>query len=141
VVTPYLVDKIVTAHETYQPHAPSKELIPLKADNINSVVSAMVNVIHSSYGTAKGIAKNLNYHIAGKTGTAQVFNIKQNAKYNENAIDFKLRDHALFISFAPAENPQIAVAVVVENGGHGGTVAAPIAAQVIDQYLKENHEN
>lgn len=141
VVTPYLVDKIVTANETYPAHSPSKELIPLKADNIESVVSAMVNVVHSSYGTAKGIAKHLNYHIAGKTGTAQVFNIKQNAKYNENAIDFKLRDHALFISFAPAENPRIAVAVVVENGGHGGTVAAPIAAQVIDQYLKENHED
>ena len=97
----------------------------------------MVNVIHDPHGTAKGIGKDINYQIAGKTGTAQVFNIKQDAKYNENDIDFKLRDHALFISFAPADDPKIAVAVIVENGGHGGSVAAPIAGQVIKQYLGE----
>ena len=99
----------------------------------------MINVIHSPRGTAKGINKHINYQIAGKTGTAQVLGIKQNAKYNENSIDFKFRDHALFISFAPANDPQIAVAVIVENGGHGGSVAAPIAGQVIKQYLKDSH--
>ena len=67
--------------------------------------------------------------------------IKQNAKYNENDIDFKFRDHALFISFAPADDPKIAVAVIVENGGHGGSVAAPIAGQVIKQFLQGNNEN
>jgi penicillin-binding protein 2 len=96
----------------------------------------MVNVVHDSHGTAKNIGKHISYQIAGKTGTAQVFNIKQEARYNENAIDFKLRDHALFIAFAPADNPKIAVAVVVENGGHGGSVAAPIADKVIQQYLE-----
>jgi len=70
-----------------------------------------------------------------------VLGIKQNAKYNENDIDIKFRDHALFISFAPADNPKIAVAVVVENGGHGGSVAAPIAGQVIKQFLQENDEH
>ena len=75
----------------------------------------------------KALIKDINYQIAGKTGTAQVLGIKQNAKYNENNIDFKFRDHALFISFAPADDPKIAVAVIVENGGHGGSVAAPIA--------------
>jgi penicillin-binding protein 2 len=110
--------------------------IAIKSENINTIISAMVNVIHDPHGTAKGISKNITYQIAGKTGTAQVFNIKQDAKYNENEIDFKLRDHALFISFAPADDPKIAVAVIVENGGHGGSVAAPIAGQVIKQYLE-----
>jgi penicillin-binding protein 2 len=110
--------------------------ITIKQENINTIISAMVNVIHDPHGTAKGISKNISYQIAGKTGTAQVFNIKQDAKYNENEIDFKLRDHALFISFAPADDPKIAVAVIVENGGHGGSVAAPIAGQVIKQYLE-----
>ena len=101
----------------------------------------MVNVVHSARGTAKGINRNIDYQIAGKTGTAQVFNIKQNAKYNENEIEFNLRDHALFISFAPADDPKIAVAVIVEHGGHGGSVAAPIAGTVIKAYLKADHEN
>ena len=87
------------------------------------------------------INKNISYQIAGKTGTAQVMGIKQGAKYNENNIDFKFRDHALFISFAPANDPKIAVAVVVENGGHGGSVAAPIAGQVIKQFLQDSDEN
>ena len=70
-----------------------------------------------------------------------VLGIKQNAKYDENSIDFKYRDHALFVSFAPVDDPQIAVAVVVENGGHGGSVAAPIAGEVIKQFLQEKYEN
>ena len=99
------------------------------------------NVVHSARGTAKGINRNINYQIAGKTGTAQVLGIKQNAKYNENSIDFKYRDHALFMSFAPVDDPKIAVVVIAENGGHGGSVAAPIAGEVIKKYLEENHEN
>jgi len=136
VVTPFLVDKIVTATETQSGSETHGKIIPLKAINVQHITDAMVNVVHDAHGTAKNIGKHITYHIAGKTGTAQVFNIKQEAKYNENAIDFKLRDHALFIAFAPAENPKIAVAVVVENGGHGGSVAAPIAGRVIEQYLE-----
>jgi penicillin-binding protein 2 len=116
--------------------APQKT-IPIKPDNINTVIAAMVNVVHSNRGTAKSISGGINYQIAGKTGTAQVINIKQNASYNEHQIDFKQRDHALFISFAPADNPKIAVVVIAENGGHGGSVAAPIAAKVIKQYLSD----
>ena len=96
----------------------------------------MVNVVHSPQGTAKSIAKDITFYIAGKTGTAQVFNIKQNARYNEHAIDIKLRDHALFIAFAPVDDPQIAIAVIAEHGGHGGSVAAPIAAKIIKRYLQ-----
>ncbi|HEY8219220.1 MAG TPA: penicillin-binding protein 2 [Methylobacter sp.] len=139
VVTPFLVKNTATPAET-DTELPVSD-ITVKPENINSIISAMVNVIHDPHGTAKGISKNITYQIAGKTGTAQVFNIKQDAKYNENEIDFKLRDHALFISFAPADDPKIAVAVVVENGGHGGSVAAPIAGQVIKQFLEGSNEN
>jgi len=136
IVMPFLAKNTVNPDSADSgPENPPSD-ITLKPENINSIISAMVNVIHDPHGTAKGINKDINYQIAGKTGTAQVFNIKQDAKYNENDIDFKLRDHALFISFAPADDPKIAVAVVVENGGHGGSVAAPIAGQVIKQFLQ-----
>ncbi len=141
VVTPFLVDKIVGPHETRPGPEIHKDAIPLNPNNVNTVIEGMINVVHSAHGTAKGINKDINYQIAGKTGTAQVLGIKQNAKYNESSIDFKYRDHALFISFAPANDPKIAVAVIAENGGHGGSVAAPIAGRVIKQFLKENNEN
>jgi penicillin-binding protein 2 len=108
---------------------------------VDSIVAAMVDVVHDERGTAHDLRKDFNYLMAGKTGTAQVRGIKQNAKYDENSIEFKYRDHALFIAFAPANDPKIAVAVIAENGGHGGSVAAPIAAKVIKQYLKDTNEN
>ena len=73
--------------------------------------------------------------IAGKSGTAQVFTVAQNEKYNEKNISERLRDHAWFLAFAPAEDPKIAVAVMIENGRSGSGVAAPIARKVIDAYL------
>lgn len=141
VVTPFLVDKIASATDTRRGPEIHKDIIPLKQKNINSVIDAMVNVVHDEHGTAHDLKKDFNYHIAGKTGTAQVRGIKQNAKYNEETTELKYRDHALFIAFAPANDPQIAVAVIAENGGHGGSVAAPIAAKVIKQYLKGYNEN
>ena len=141
VVTPFLVRNIVSSQGSHQRTGANNNDIPLNQDNINTVINGMINVIHSEHGTAKGINRNISYQIAGKTGTAQVTGIKQGAKYNENNIDFKFRDHALFVSFAPANDPKIAVAVVVENGGHGGSVAAPIAGQVIKQFLQDYHEN
>ncbi|HEX7418149.1 MAG TPA: penicillin-binding transpeptidase domain-containing protein, partial [Steroidobacteraceae bacterium] len=73
------------------------------------------------------------YMIAGKTGTAQVINIAQGEKYNEKLVGERLRDHSWFIAFAPADAPRIAIAVIVENGGHG--TAPPIARKVMDAYL------
>jgi penicillin-binding protein 2 len=137
VVTPFLVDKIVTATDTRPGPETHKEIIPLSQRNVNSIFAAMIDVVHSERGTAHDLRKDFNYQMAGKTGTAQVRGIKQNAEYDENSIPFKYRDHALFIAFAPADNPKIAVAVIAENGGHGGSVAAPIAAKVIKQYLRE----
>jgi len=103
--------------------------------NWDTVIGAMIDVVNSPRGTARHIGIDSPYKIAGKTGTAQVFGLKQEEKYNEKNIDEKLRDHALFIAFAPAENPKIAVAVVVEHGGHGSSVAAPIARRIMDSYL------
>jgi len=96
---------------------------------------AMIDVVHSPTGTGRSINRQLGYKIAGKTGTAQVFGIKQDEKYEVEKVAKHLRDHALFVAFAPAENPQIAVAVIVQNGGGGGAVAAPIARALMDAYL------
>jgi penicillin-binding protein 2 len=106
-------------------------------DNWRYIIRAMTRVVHSSKGTARRIAKGAKYKIAGKTGTAQVFTIKQDEKYVAENIAKKLHDHALFVGFAPVDNPRIAVAVIVENGGSGGAVASPIARKVMDYYL--NH--
>lgn len=101
-----------------------------------TVVDAMEAVVHAPNGTAKRLAIGIDYKIAGKTGTAQVFGIAQDAEYDEDSIKKKLRDHALFVSFAPKERPRIAVAVVVENGGSGSSAAAPIAGQLIHRFLR-----
>ena len=101
------------------------------------VINAMTDVVHGARGTARGIGKDSPYMIAGKTGTAQVFGLKQEEKYDAEAIAEKLRDHALFIAFAPIDDPKIAVAVIVENGGGGGSVAAPIARTILDAYLEK----
>jgi len=103
--------------------------------NWQRVHRAMINVVHSPTGTARGISRNLPYAIAGKTGTAQVFGIKQDEEYVAEDVAKHLRDHALFVAFAPAEKPRIAIAVIVQNGGGGGAVAAPIARTVMDTYL------
>ncbi len=100
----------------------------------DQVIRAMTQVVESPNGTAKRI-RSPDYRIAGKTGTAQVFTVGQNETYNASRVTERMRDHALFIAFAPVEDPRIAVAVIVENGGHGGSVAAPVARQVIDAYL------
>ena len=99
------------------------------------VIKAMTDVIYSRHGTARKLNKGQPYKIAGKSGTAQVFGIKQDEKYVAEDISKHLRDHALFVAFAPVDDPQIAVAVVVENGGGGGSVAGPVAGAVIDAYL------
>ena len=78
--------------------------------------------------------------MAGKSGTSQVFSLSQDEEYDEEEVDERLRDHALFIAFAPLEQPRIAVAVVVENGSSGSRVAAPIARALMDQYLGFNDD-
>lgn len=134
--TPHVVDYLRDRDSgEINPIPPHAELIPIGAQqNWEDVRNAMRDVVEGARGTAKRIRSD-RYQIAGKTGTAQVFTVAQDAEYEEDELDKKLRDHALFIAYAPVEDPQIAVAVVVENGGHGGAVAAPIARQIMDAYL------
>jgi penicillin-binding protein 2 len=105
-----------------------------KAEYLQQVRSAMIDVLQPG-GTASVAGAGAGYLIAGKTGTAQVFSMKQNERYDASRVSKRLRDHALFIAFAPADKPRIALAVLVENGGHGGSTAAPIARKVFDYYL------
>jgi penicillin-binding protein 2 len=99
------------------------------------IIGGMVGVTNDPWGTARRSQTGAPYRIAGKTGTAQVFSVGQSEKYNEADVAERMRDHALFVAFAPADDPQLAVAVVVENGRSGSGTAAPIARKVFDAYL------
>jgi penicillin-binding protein 2 len=101
---------------------------------VELVKQAMVDVTKPG-GTAARAGLDVAYSFAGKTGTAQVIQIKQGERYDAKKIDEKFRDHALFVAFAPAENPRIALGMLVENGGSGSGTAAPIARTVLDYYL------
>ncbi|MGQ0443133.1 MAG: penicillin-binding protein 2 [Methylophilaceae bacterium] len=111
-----------------------KDKLSLNEKNLELVKLGMIDVTLPG-GTAASVGANAGYSVAAKTGTAQVIGIKQNEKYDEKNINERHRDHALFIAYAPAEEPKIALAVIVENGGHGGSAAGPIARKVMDYYL------
>ena len=101
----------------------------------DTVIGAMHDVMQNVRGTAYATGRGAKYEMAGKSGTAQVFSVAQEDEYDEEEIEERLRDHALFIAFAPVDNPRIAVAVVVENGSSGSRVAAPIARAIMDEHL------
>ena len=101
----------------------------------DTVHRAMVGVTQELRGSGRTSMLGAEYVAAGKTGTAQVFTVAQEEKYNEDEIDERLRDHGLFIAYAPAEAPRIAVAVVIENGGGGASAAAPVARKIMDAYF------
>ena len=102
--------------------------------NWDVVIEGMERVTEAG-GTAVVATRGAPYRIAAKTGTAQVFSLGQNEKYVEKNVSERLRDHALFIAFAPADAPRLAIAVLIENGGHGSSAAAPVARRVFDAYL------
>lgn len=112
----------------------TSDKIKLDESSLEIVKLGMIDVTLPG-GTAANVGANAGYSVAAKTGTAQVIGIKQNEKYNADLINERHRDHALFIAYAPADNPKIALAVIVENGGHGGSAAGPIARKVMDYYL------
>ncbi len=131
---PHLVNHITdtrTGEKTYVEPQPLRTL-PLKQAHIDVIKNAMVGV--NQEGTGARAFKDAGYVSGGKTGTAQVYSLR-GQKYDREGVRKELRDHSLFIAYAPAEAPRIALAVLVENGGFGAQAAAPIARQVIDYYL------
>ena len=117
------------------PVAPEPDIPIEDRQHWNDVIHGMHEVVQGKRGTARKVGKDAKYQFAGKTGTAQVFGLKEEEKYDAEKLAEKLRDHSLFIAFAPLDKPRIALAVVVEHGGSGSAVAAPIARIILDQYL------
>lgn len=147
-IEPRLVNKVVS-----HLHADSEDnhitvagktldVVTLKnKDNFNVIVEAMQAVMDHPRGTARRSGIGADYTIAGKTGTAQVVSIAQGAKYDESKLTEFQKDHALFVAFAPVEKPEIAIAVIIENGGSGSSAAAPVARKVMDFYLRNIDAN
>jgi penicillin-binding protein 2 len=129
--------------EALRPHlwrdASLQPIEPIKlaqASYWDAALGGMEHVVQAQYGTAhKYIGKTAPYRIAGKSGTAQVFTVKQTETYNAKGLNKKLLDHAVFIAFAPADAPRIAVAAFVEHGSSGSGVAAPMVRKVMDAWL------
>ena len=137
-VLPRLVHKVsdpISGESTLLPVATPKYVAGYQQEHWDFVIQAMQDVMHGARGTARRSGANAAYTFAGKTGTAQVFGIGQDEKYEKDEVPEHLRDHALFIAFAPVSAPRIALAIVVENGGSGSSTAAPIARKLLDHYL------
>lgn len=118
--------------------APVRRQIPVKNEtNWQTILMGMDKVVNGLRGTAKIVAVDAKFHAAGKTGTAQVYKLDADKHYDADELPENLRDHALFVAFAPVENPRIAIAVVVEHGGAGSTAAAPVARATLDAWLQQ----
>ena len=115
--------------------------IPLKQENIDFIKNAMVGVTTVAGGTGYAVFHDAAYIAGGKTGTAQVVALKTGEKYDAKKTAERQRDHSLFIAFAPADKPRIALAIVVENGGFGSAAAAPIVRKALDYYLLGKRPN
>ena len=116
---------------------PPAENLGYKPAHVAVIRDGLVSVVTS--GTARGVFAGAAYQAAGKTGTAQAVTQAQNTKYNARALEEHQRDHSLFMAYAPANDPRIAVAVIVENAGWGAGAAAPIARRVFDYWLADQY--
>lgn len=119
---------------------PLKTLRPLQfkqQENIDIVLNAMHDVVHGSEGTARSVFRDAPYQSAGKTGTAQLFSVGQDEKYDADKVDERLRDNAMYVGYAPFEAPEISVTVVLENAGGGSSNAAPVAREIMDFYFRD----
>ncbi|MBA1199707.1 penicillin-binding protein 2 [Pseudomonas plecoglossicida] len=114
---------------------PIEDIVLRDPSDWAKVTHGMEQVMHNARGTARAAATGAQYRIAGKSGTAQVVAIKQGEKYDRNKVQERHRDHALFVGFAPADDPKIVVSVMIENGEAGGRVAAPVMRQIMDAWL------
>lgn len=130
----------VLDEENRPPDLPAAKALPEDVklnypDYWNKIIKGMVDVMHGEQGTARRAGAGAPYKIAGKTGTAQVVGIKQDEEYDAEKLAERHRDHALFVAFAPVDKPEIAIGIIVENGGGGSSTAAPVARKVMDAYL------
>ncbi|WP_148861826.1 penicillin-binding protein 2 [Marinobacter fonticola] len=133
----------VTGPETTDAVLPAEnhqDLVIKREADWNYVVESMKDVVHGQHGTARAVGQGAPYRFAGKTGTAQVFSLAEDEEYDADEIRERLRDHALFVGFAPADDPQIAVAVIVENGGSGSGTAAPVGRAMFDAWLLDMNQ-
>jgi len=142
-VEPRLLKEVV-GDEKAADVLPAETHEPLKLDNPADweyVVEGMAEVMHGARGTARRVGSGAPYRMAGKTGTAQVFSLDEDEEYDAGEIRERLRDHALFVGFAPVDDPEIVVSVIVENGGSGSGTAAPVARALFDAWLLEFSES
>jgi len=135
-VHPHLLKSVQDAKtlEARTPTFARDEASVIKPEHLAIVRTAMTDVTKPG-GTASVAFAGAPYATAGKTGTAQVVGIKQTERYDEKRLKREHWDHALFVAFAPADDPKLALAIVAENGQHGNSTAAPIARKVLDYYL------
>nr|VFK00420.1 MAG: penicillin-binding protein 2 [Candidatus Kentron sp. H]VFK00468.1 MAG: penicillin-binding protein 2 [Candidatus Kentron sp. H]VFK04569.1 MAG: penicillin-binding protein 2 [Candidatus Kentron sp. H] len=137
---PRIVNRLVepTGEEITVPSIRADTITASNPGNWDRIINAMIGAVHEARGTARKVGVDCPYRIAGKTGTAQVISLDHDEEYKQKELDKRLHDHGLFIAFAPADEPRIAVSVIVENGGGGSQSAAPIARAVLDHYLLEH---
>ena len=135
VMKPHLVKMIENGTNKSRKLTVAKESfrIPLKQENVDFIKNAMIGV--TKEGTSARSFMNAPYVSGGKTGTAQAASMSKSVKYDASKINERLRDHSLYIAFAPADKPKIALAIIVENAGFGAAAAAPIARLAMDYYL------
>ena len=137
-VRPHLL-RGVEDPETGEIQRPAEQVTEVQlgdASQYERVIEGMIAVMHGSHGTARRAGQQLSYRIAAKTGTSQLVSLPQDGEAAKDTPE-RLKDHALFIAFAPAERPRVALALVIENGGSGGKIAAPIARRIFDYYFVE----
>lgn len=120
--------------QPWQP-GPAAGIIEASDAHWDYVLDSMKDVVHGPKGTARAVGAGMEYRMGGKTGTAQVVGIAQGEEYDADALEKRLHDHALFIAFAPVAEPEVAIGLIVENGGSGSATAAPMARRVLDTYM------
>ena len=136
--TPHLMKAIeVSTLKPYEDPLLYPDIIEAKQSYWDAAKRGMYNVVNSALGTGRKAFAGANYRVAGKSGTAQVFSLKENEKYNAAGLKKELHDHAWFTAYAPYENPRLVVTVILENAGGGSSNAAPLARKVMDYYLNQ----
>nr|WP_220149694.1 penicillin-binding protein 2 [Psychromonas sp. B3M02] len=140
-IKPHILQSIISADETVTPKYDTSKKVTLASERYWEIaLEAMQGVTSKRRGTAYRSFGDADYTVAGKSGTAQVINIKEDEVYDADKISERHRDNAMFIAFAPFESPEIVATVVLENAGGGSTNAAPIARALFDEYFKEKEQ-